>query len=219
MKLESAGLLLSLYPLGERDCIARVFTCDFGVLCGVMKGAQVSRKNKPLLGQVGLVSWNARLDSQLGVFHWEAERNLVAPLMLDRKLLSCVTSCFSLISTLLPEREQYKDLYATTIRMLTSLSLEDCYKIYVNWEVALLRELGYALDLTACSGCGKHYDLDYLSPRTGRAVCKECAIPYLNRLYKLPVNLQITHAFLERACVQQGVHLPDARKKIEEIIY
>lgn len=64
MKLESNGILIGLRPFNERDAIARVFTRDFGVLVGMMRGANVAKKNRPLLGQVGAVSWNARLDSQ-----------------------------------------------------------------------------------------------------------------------------------------------------------
>ena len=60
MKLESNGILIDLRPFGERDMVARIFTADFGVLCGMMRGAQIARKNKPLIGQIGAVAWNAR---------------------------------------------------------------------------------------------------------------------------------------------------------------
>ena len=75
MKFESVGVLIDLRPFNERDAVARVFTRDFGVMVGMLRGAVVAKKNRSLLGQVGNVSWNARLDSQLGVFHWEAEKN------------------------------------------------------------------------------------------------------------------------------------------------
>ena len=57
---------------------------------------------------------------------------------------------------------------------------------YLGWEVNLLRELGYALDLHACAGCGATDNLTHLSPRTCRAVCEKCAAPYADRLYSLP---------------------------------
>ena len=56
MKLESNGILIDLRPFGERDMVARIFTADFGVLCGMMRGAQIARKNKPLIGQIGAVA-------------------------------------------------------------------------------------------------------------------------------------------------------------------
>ena len=69
MKLDSDGILIGLRPFNERDCVARIFTREHGVMTGMLRGAVVAKKNKPLLGQVGVASWNARLDSQLGEFH------------------------------------------------------------------------------------------------------------------------------------------------------
>ncbi len=188
MKLESVGILISMQPFGERDSIARIFTRDYGVLAGMLRGAQVAKKNKPLTGQVGSLSWNARLDSQLGVFHWEASRNLAAPLMSDVGALSFMNSAFALLVALLPEREKYDALWSRTNDMLDSLVLpttdsklstpprggvglpvSGVYSPpggsrrakrcgggqqsinYLSWEIDLLRELGYALDLTRCS--------------------------------------------------------------------
>ena len=81
MKLESYGVLISLRPINERDVVAHVFSRDCGVVAGVMRGALVAKKNKPLVGQLGSMAWNARLDSQLGTFHWEVDKNMAANLM------------------------------------------------------------------------------------------------------------------------------------------
>lgn len=210
MKLESDGILISLRPFGERDCVARVFTSDFGIMCGMMRGAQIARKNKPLVGQVGAVSWVARLDSQLGAFHWDAEKNLATEIMFLAQPLQFMNSAFALISALVPEREKYGALYVQTLDLLKNLP-DAPVDAYLEWEIGLLRELGYALNLSSCSGCGGHENLMYLSPRTGRAVCEKCAAPYVSRLYKLPVNLNVTRCFLERACATQGVDLPTVR--------
>jgi len=83
---------------------------------------------------------------------------------------------------------------------------------YLEWEINLLKELGYALDLTRCSGCGKAEELTHLSPRTARAVCSECAAPYLDKLFELPVDLNITKKFLEKILTEQGgKSLPQTR--------
>ena len=81
-----------------------------------------------------------------------------------------------------------------------------------KWEIYLLKELGYALDLTKCSGCGRTDNLIYLSPKTGRTVCADRGAPYIDKLYKLPVNLNITKRFLSAICTAQGVDIPDPRK-------
>lgn len=217
MKLDSDGILIGLRPFNERDCVARIFTREHGVLTGMLRGAVVAKKNKPLLGQLGAVSWNARLDSQLGVFHWDAEKNLAAPIMLNPNSLGCMNAAFEIISLLLPERENYADLYDETLGLLRELSGAKPMESYLVWEINLLRELGYALDLTKCSGCGLCDELEFLSPRTGRAVCKKCAAPYINKLYRLPVNLDISLRFLESVCLQQGAQIPMMRRMIKNV--
>lgn len=217
MKLESDGILIALRPFNERDSLAHIFTRDFGVLVGMMRGAAVARKNRPLVGQVGATIWGARLDSQLGVFHWDAGRNMAAPIMMDSVALGFMNSAFALLGTLLPEREAYAALYDETIQMLADLARGQGANAYLGWEVNLLRELGYALDLSRCSGCGAVSGLHFLSPRTGRAVCDTCAAPYVNKLYSLPLNLNTTLRFLESVCVQQGAEIPVMRKMITVI--
>lgn len=211
MKLESDGILIALRPISERDSVASIFTREYGMLSGVMRGAVVAKKNRPLVGQVGAASWNARLDTQLGAFHWEPAENIGARLMLDMQKLSFMNAAFSLIGALLPERERYAHLYDSTMRMLRELNDTDSQSAYLKWETDLLHDLGFALDMTHCSGCGRMDNLNYLSPKTGRAVCDECAAPYINKLYKLPINLDITLHFIAGACSQMGIDIPMSR--------
>lgn len=216
MKLESVGILVSLRPFDDKNAIAQIFSRGYGVMSGMMRGAIVARTNRPLVGQLGSVSWNARLDSALGVFHWESEKNLAAPIMANANLLPFMNSAFGLIATMLPERESYEHLYDETVKLLSALPVADSpADEYLKWEINLLRELGYALDLTHCSGCGGTQNLNYLSPKTGRAVCDECATPYINKLYKLPVTLNTTLRFLENICATVGTTLPPFRAMLK----
>ena len=215
MQIETVGILINIKPFSERDAVAHIFTKNNGVLVGMLQGGVSAKKNKPLVGQCGNVSWVARLDSQLGVFHWEAEKNLSAPLILNPELLKIMNSVFSLIFTLLPERESYENLYDETLNLLKDLPNEQNPRDrYLQWEIVLLRELGYALDLSKCSGCGRVDNLCYLSPRTGRAVCAECGEPYRGRLYDLPLNLDTTLRFISGICDIQGTDIPPARKML-----
>ena len=214
MVLESVGILISLRPFNERDAIAQIFTMDYGIVVGMLRGAVVAKKNKPLVGQVGNMTWNARLDSQLGVLHWGTEKNMAAELMIDAQKLMMMNSAFEILGTLLPERESFPVLYQNTINMLSELA-KGIPNAYLNWEIGLLRELGYALDLSRCSGCGACDDLHYVSPRTGRAVCEKCAQPYLDKLYKMPVSLGMTYRFVENVCLQQGVKVPVSRSVLK----
>lgn len=213
MQIETYGILINMRPLSERDVIARIFTRDNGVLVGVLRGGGVARKNKPLIGQIGTVVWNARLDSQLGVFHFESEKNLSVQLMMYPDLLKIMNSTFALIYTLIPERESYERLYEQTRNLLIDLpNTDNPYDLYLKWEMCLLSDLGYALDLYKCSGCHKTKDLIYLSPKTGRAVCRDCGMPYADKLYKLPMSLDITKRFINDVCVTQNVDMPMHRK-------
>ena len=125
MKLESIGILISLRPFDERNAVAKIFSRDFGVLSGVLRGANSVKTNRPLVGQVGAVTWGARLDSQLGVFHWDAEKNLAAVLMSDMDKLSLMNAMFDLIGALLPEREPYLNLYDKTLDFFNALRNTD----------------------------------------------------------------------------------------------
>ena len=207
MKLESDGIIISIRPFNERDAVAHIFTENFGVLSGMLRGAGANGKNKYLVGQMGAAAWNARLDSQLGVFHFEAQKNLALAAMMNSSKLAYMNSMFALIETLLPEREAYTNLYNATVKTLSDINSES----YLQWELDLLRDLGYALDLSKCSGCGKTENLIYLSPRTGRAVCETCGKPYVDKLFKLPINLQTTLRFLESVCTGQDVSVPEFR--------
>lgn len=213
MQIESEGILINIRPLSERDAVAHIFTKNNGVLVGLLRGAVVAKKNKPLVGQCGKVSWNARLDSQLGVFHWESDKNLVALLMFNNDLLKIMNSVFSLIYTLIPERESYEHLYNETVLLLKDIvNSQNPFDLYLNWEIELLRDLGYALDLSKCSGCERTDNLCYLSPRTGRAVCADCGEPYKDRLYKLPLSLMVTGRFIRKICDMHAIDFPNPRK-------
>jgi len=215
MQIETEGILINMYPFSERDMIAHIFTKDAGVLVGMLRGAVVAKKNKPLIGQYGAVSWNARLDSQLGVFHWEPEKNLSATLMLNNDSLKLMNSAFALLNTLIPERESYEKLYTNTLGLLSDLAISQSpYDDYLKWELDLLGELGYALDLSKCSGCQTTNNLCYVSPKTGRAVCANCGEPYKDKLYKMPVSLAMTQRFIDGICKAQGVDIPVARKML-----
>lgn len=215
MQIETEGILINMYPFSERDMIAHIFTKDAGVLGGMLRGGVVAKKNKPLIGQYGVVSWNARLDSQLGVFHWEPEKNLSAPLMLNNDSLKLMNSAFALLNTLIPERESYEKLYTNTLGLLSDLAISQSpYDVYLKWETGLLGELGYALDLSKCSGCQTTNNLCYVSPKTGRAVCANCGEPYKDKLYKMPVSLAMTQRFIDSICKAQGVDIPVARKML-----
>jgi DNA repair protein RecO (recombination protein O) len=190
MKLESDGIIISLKPFGERDCIGRAFTRGHGVMSGVFKAGQIA-KARPLAGQFGRISWSARLETQLGAFHLESEKNLIAPLFSRRDALARANACFALLAALLPERETYVRLFEATLEFLRGGD-------YLEWEVGLLADLGYGLALEKCGHCGSAGGLAYISPKSGRAICEKCGAAYGGKMFRFPVDLAATKHFLRQ---------------------
>lgn len=190
MEWRDQGTLLSVRKHGETSAIIEVFTPGHGRHAGVVRGG-VSRKIAPIL-QPGAqldVAWRARLDEHIGAFTVEPLKSR-ASVMSDRRALAALNAITALLAFALPEREPHPQLYEQTIAMLDLLSTSQDWPVgYLQWERALLEELGYGLDLGACAVTGDRDDLVYVSPKTGRAVSAEGAGGWADRLLPLPDEL------------------------------
>lgn len=182
------GVLLSVRRHGESAAIIEVFTEEQGRHAGVVRGG-AGRKLAPLLqpgAQLDL-HWKARLEDHIGAFAVEPVRSRAAQVLGDRLALSGLNSVTALLRFALPEREPHPALYARSITMLDLLGYADAWPLaYLRWEMALLDELGFSLDLSRCAVTGTLDDLAYVSPRTGRAVSAEGAGEWVDRLLPLP---------------------------------
>jgi len=182
------GALLKVRKHGENAAIIEVFTTGHGKAAGVVRGG-TSRKIAPLL-QPGAqldVTWKARLDGHLGSFTIEPIRSRAAQVMQDRLALAGLNAVTGILSFVLPERETYGPLYARSVHLLDLLGQNDVWPLaYLQWEVALLEEMGFGMDLSACAVSGLNDDLFYVSPRTGRAVSRLAAGDWADRLLPLP---------------------------------
>jgi DNA repair protein RecO (recombination protein O) len=144
----------------------------------------------------------------------------VAALLLDRPdRLACLGAACALLEAGLPERDPHPNLYRSLGGLIDALLQESpWWDRYVRFELDLLADLGFGLDLGSCAVTGSSDDLAYVSPRSGRAVSRAAAAPYVDRLLPLPgfligrgspdlaqvrAGLQLTGAFLRR-------HLLDA---------
>lgn len=188
MEWRDEGTLLSTRRHGETSAIIEVFTAEHGRHLGVVKGG-VSRKIAPIL-QPGAqldVTWRARLDEHMGSFTIEPVRSRIAVAMSERLVLAAMGSVTALLSFALPEREPYPALYARTIDLLDKLECNETWPtLYLKWELSLLEDLGFGLDLTCCAVTGARDDLVYVSPKSGRAVSKAGAGEWADRLLPLP---------------------------------
>lgn len=198
MDWRDEGVLLTLRRHGESAVIIDVLTAAHGRHSGVVRGG-ASRRMTPHLqpgAQLDL-EWRARLEDHLGAYRVEPIRSRAAALMADGDALAALSSVAALLTAYLPEREPYPALYAATVGLLDRLgggaggpSAPGGWRAaYVGWEVMLLAELGYPLDLSACAATGGTEALIYVSPRTGRAVSAAAGAPYAARLLPLPAFL------------------------------
>lgn len=182
------GAVLSSRPFGENAVILEVFTPTMGRHAGVVRGG-ASRKLAPVLqpGAQVAVAWKARLDQHLGAFTVEPIRSRAAQAMGDRLALSGLNAVCALLAAILPEREAHEPLYHRTIQLLDLLGQADLWPLaYLRWEQALLEEMGFGMDLSACAVRGVNEDLAFVSPKTGRAVSREAAGAWADRLLLLP---------------------------------
>lgn len=188
MEWRDEGILLSVKRHGESAVIAEVFTPTHGRHAGVVRGG-ASRRMAPILqpGAQMDIAWKARLQEHLGNFALEPLRSRSATIMSNRMALAGLNAVTALLCFALPEREPHARLYARTEALLDLLEQTDLWPLaYLHWEMALLEDLGFGLDLSGCAVTGATEGLRYISPRTGRAVTAEGAGEFADRLLPLP---------------------------------
>lgn len=236
MDWQDEGALIAVRMHGENAAIIEVFTAAHGRHAGVVRGG-ASRRMAAVLqpGSQVAVNWSARLSDHLGVFVVEPVR-FRSGLMADRLGLSGLNAICALLHLALPEREPHRTLWQATMALLDALERDPDWPLaYLRWEVALLDELGFGLDLTRCAVSGSREGLAYVSPKTGRAVSVEGAGDWAARLLPLPPmllgqgpatgrelqdGLALTGHFLNRGLepVLQGKALPVARERLVDLL-
>lgn len=233
MEWRDRGIMLSARAHGESAAIIEVLTPARGRHAGVVRGG-ASRRMAPVL-QPGAqldVTWRARLEEHIGTFTVEPTRARAGGLLGNRLALAGLNAVTSLLLFSLPEREQHLRLYDETERLLDLMGQNDIWALaYLHWEMTLLEEMGFGLDLSACAVKGTNAnDLSYVSPRTGRAVSRAGAGEWADRLLPLPPCLlghgpapdtevaeafRVTGHFLRHHLAPQlgNKPLPDARER------
>ncbi|MDH3663537.1 MAG: DNA repair protein RecO [Alphaproteobacteria bacterium] len=190
MQWEDEAILLSARRHGEGALVLQVFTPEHGRHGGLVRGG-ASRKNKSTF-QIGnrlAVTWRARLPDQLGSITAELVAPNAALVLDDPARLGALTSACALIEQALPDRDPHPDLYNLLRQLIDTLTTSGVWALdYVRFELGLLADLGFGLDLSTCAvtGSGSDADLVYVSPRTGRAVSRAGAGEYADRLLPLP---------------------------------
>ena len=196
MDWRDEGILLIARRHGESAAIVEVFTALHGRHAGVVRGGG-SRRMAPVLqpGTRLAVEWSARLETHIGTFRVDPVAATAAAVMADPAALAALTALTGLVAATLPERDAHPDLYARTRALVDALAAEPDWPARdAAWELALLAELGFGLDLAASALTGSTQDLAWVSPRTGRAVSRTAGAPWADRLLALPAFLRLDGA-------------------------
>jgi DNA repair protein RecO (recombination protein O) len=235
-----SGLVLSARRHGESSLVVSILTESHGRHGGLAKGG-TGRSGRGLYQPGNHVDceWHARLPDHLGNWRVELRRGFAAEVLDEPPALTALSSVCALLDRIVPEREPHAGLFGATHILLLSIAQGEAHwpELYIRWELGLLAELGFGLDLGTCAATGVAKDLTHVSPRSGRAVSREAAAPYRERLFPLPAfltggrggppandvaidiaqGLALTGFFLERRILQpQGGRLPAARTRLVE---
>ena len=225
------GIVLSARKHGEAAAVVHLLTRAHGRHAGLVRGGTSRRQRGTLQpGNEVQATWRARLEEHLGNFTVELTNGHAARLMDDPGRLAALTSACALIEAGLAEREPHADVFEDMQAMLIGLAGEAWGQVYVEWELRLLGDLGFGLDLSSCAATGSNDDLAYVSPKSGRAVSLSAGEPYRDKLLPLPQfligageagegdladGLKLTGYFLERHLLAPHERtMPDARARL-----
>lgn len=188
MEWSDDAIILSARPHGETSLILQLLTRAHGRHAGLVRGARRARgRGAYETGNRITADWQARLADHLGTLRCELLRGYAADLIDDPARLACLAAAAAVAETVLPEREAAPEAFVGLADLLESLAAGRGWaEGYVAWELALLAELGFGLDLSRCAASGATDDLAYVSPRSSQAVSRGAGEPYRDKLLRLP---------------------------------
>jgi DNA repair protein RecO (recombination protein O) len=190
MEWTDDGIVLGTKKHGEGNAILEVMTRGHGRHLGLVRGGFGTKLRAVLQpGNTVHVTWRARLDEHLGHYAVEPLRLHGASQLGASHVVYGVTHLASLCR-LLPERDPHPEVHERLVAMLGHL--DDPLAAgagMVRFELQMLAELGFGLDLDNCAATGTANDLGFVSPKSGRAVSRAAAEPWQDRLFRLPAFL------------------------------
>ena len=229
MEWTDDGIVLGTRRHGEANAIVEMMTREHGRHLGLVRGGGASRL-RPVLqpGNTLRLVWRARLDEHLGNYTVEPMRLHGASQMADAHVVYGVIHLAALCR-LLPERDPHPEVHDHLATILDQLDDPATAAVQmVRFELQMLTELGFGLDLASCAATGRIDDLRYVSPKSGRAVSEEAGRPWQDRLLRLPAFLsdqympspedladgfELTGFFLERHVLEpRGLGFNEARE-------
>ena len=238
MRLESLAIICAVRPHGEHGAVVRALTPRDGLQAGYVRGGR-SRRLRPVLlaGNLVQADYRARTDDQLP--HLGVELVASRGALLDEPLAAAAIEwATALVAVALPEGHAYPQVYEALDGLLAAIESAASAKGWgaalVRYEMLVLADLGFGLDLGECAATGRRDDLAFVSPKSGRAVSSAAAAAYRDRLFALPpflvaggeadwpdifAGLKITGHFLARDLLieRQSEILPARERLVDRL--
>jgi len=193
MQVRTPAIICAMRPHGEHGAIVRALTPEHGLLAGYVRGGR-SRRLRPVLVPGNLVEadFRARTADQLPGLTVELSHSR-AGLLAEPLAAAAIDWLSSLTAAALAEGQPYPRLYEALDGVLAAIEYSPSARGWaasaVRYELLLMADLGYALDLSACTATGALDNLAYVSPKSGAAVSRAAGEPYATRLLPLPAFL------------------------------
>jgi len=181
------AIVLSARAHGESSLIVQLLTPDHGRHAGLVRGG-ASRKQRPVFqsGNTVRAVWRARMADHLGTLTVELQESLAGQWIDDRLRLGGISAACAVAEAALPERAPSPVVFHGLAALLNALPHDDWGAAYVAWEIGVLSELGFGLDLQRCAVTGQNTGLTWVSPKSGRAVSRSAGEAYADKLLRLP---------------------------------
>ncbi len=190
MHIAATAIVCAVRAHGEHGAVARLLTPDDGLQPGYVRGGH-SRRMRPVLlpGNLVAADYRARSEEQLAGLTVELIHSR-AGLFAEALPAAAIEWVTALTAVTLPEGLPYPRLYETLDAVLSAIEAAPSARGWagalVRYELLLLSELGFGLDLASCAASGAIDDLAWVSPKSGQAVSRAAGAPYADRLLPLP---------------------------------
>lgn len=186
MNFRDQGIIISKKELKERSYIITLFSEKHGIYSGVIN--QYNKKIGYSLAEGNLVdfTWGARLHEHIGTIKAELVKSYNSYLIMNKTKLYAFSSIISILKLAFCERAPHNNLFPAFMNFIESLKAEFSFTEYIKFELEILAEAGFKLQLDRCGATGQANDLHYVSPKSGRAVSKVAGAPYSDKLLILP---------------------------------
>lgn len=193
MEWVDQGIILKINKFSDNSAIVTCLCKNKGIYTSIVKSALIP-KNRYIyqVGNLVEVKWQARLEEHMGVFKLDLISSYGNKVIFDKLKLTSILALSELLSDILLKHNPVPYIYEDLIELCElMLKQEDVYQNYwkikyILFELELIKETGFGLDLTECASTGQKENLVFISPKSGRAVSYEAGEIYKDKLFTIP---------------------------------